>query len=531
MDRRNLSSLFGPGTPLSIEAGLPDRVLLELLGDPAADRPGAFGEIARRYGSLIWAVCRRGLREPADAEDAFQATLVALLEHPGAARKARSLPAWLYGVAVRVCLKLKRTEGRHRARAARSARPESNRPLADSAWVAAARAFDEELARLPASLRTAYLTCDAATESQPELAARLGWSPGTLSARYSRARRRLEAQLVARNLAPALAGAGVLLSAQATSAVPWRLADAVVPLIQSPVAVPALAPAVLLLAKEGVVMGLSKLKLLALSGVAAVGVGLNVGPALVPPAEAQPPGLGGTRDPLVAPPAAPPPVAEPEPPTVKWEYEFAPLPGKPADAQKLLAQKGASGWEFAGTLSGDTVAVFKRSKPGGVRVAGGVTRRRFTEMQTRLSANGEAMTVPVLREETFADPPPFAPAPASPFVDRPTVPFESPVESPRAIPTAPQAPLPPLSALPRNDRAPRPELGDVVLDLPGDLAGSEEFQKLVAGLLERGPNAGAAPPRWAVVGSKLILIDVDAATVARVRKLIEPFAKADGLLG
>ena len=177
MDRRDLNRLFGPGSPHAIEADLPDRVLLDLLVHPQADRPAALAEVARRYAPLVWDVCRRSLREPADAEDAFQATLLALLEHPGRAARARSLPAWLHGVALRISLKLRRTEGRHRARAARSARPEAASAMADSTWVAAARALDEELARLPASLRTAFLTCDQAAEPQAELAARARLAP------------------------------------------------------------------------------------------------------------------------------------------------------------------------------------------------------------------------------------------------------------------------------------------------------------------------------------------------------------------
>lgn len=573
MTDRSLSSLFGPGSPLSHEARLPDRVLLELLSNPDADRAGALAEIARRYGRMIWCVCHRSLREPADAEDAFQATLVALLENPAAARKARSLPAWLYGVTLRVGLKLKRREGRQRARDAKSARPEATLPVADSTWTAAAQALDEEVARLPASLRTAYLACESAAESHAELAARLGWNAGTLSARYSRARRRLEAKLIGRNLAPGLAGVGVLATVQTTSAVPWALADSVMRLAQTPVPAAVVAPAVILLAKEGVVMGLSKLKLAALGGVAAVGVGLNVGPLVLPPVEAQAVPVAAPGGEGVAPAASKPvapPTAAVEAVAGQWEYEFAELPADLAGVKALLSAKGKAGWEIAGTVAGD-VAVMpkigvnagdreelenaykaaalrvelaktnidtvekmraenKASDSGGVfpkelgivRAELGLAEMAVTEIKERLTRTartpGQATSAKTVA--VFKRPAATAGGVASRPDDLPP-PTHLPLLTGRGVPS-----IPPLSAVPPP---PQPfaqlvpgnaAVSDIVLDLPAELAANAEFKNLLKSLLNSGE-----PVAWSIVGSKLILLEVDAATVGRVKKLIEPFAK------
>ena len=60
-------------------------------------------------GALVLAVCRQLLADPNDVDDAFQATFLVLIRKAGSVRRPGSLASWLYGVAYRTALRLKRT--------------------------------------------------------------------------------------------------------------------------------------------------------------------------------------------------------------------------------------------------------------------------------------------------------------------------------------------------------------------------------------------------------------------------------------
>src|SRR5438270_13046313 len=80
---RNLDLIVNAGSV----AGMTDA---ELLRRFASRRDGAaevaFEALVSRHGSMVLGVCRHVLREPSDADDAFQATFLALV------RKAGSVP-------------------------------------------------------------------------------------------------------------------------------------------------------------------------------------------------------------------------------------------------------------------------------------------------------------------------------------------------------------------------------------------------------------------------------------------------------
>ena len=66
-------------------------------GGEAADE--AFEALVARHGPMVLEVCRNILRDPHDAQDAFQATFLVLASRAAAIRRGEALAGWLLGVA------------------------------------------------------------------------------------------------------------------------------------------------------------------------------------------------------------------------------------------------------------------------------------------------------------------------------------------------------------------------------------------------------------------------------------------------
>jgi RNA polymerase sigma factor (sigma-70 family) len=169
----------------------------------------AFELLVRRHAELVWAVCRSA--HPGDhqtAEDAFQATFLALARKAGSVR-GPSVAGWLFRVARNAAVRAKR-------------RPDS--PLSDEVAVVptdraesteVVRIVSEEVDRLAAKFREPVLLCFYEGFSHAQAAERLGWAVGTVASRLARAKDRLRDRLTRRGVALPAAGIGALVGGSA----------------------------------------------------------------------------------------------------------------------------------------------------------------------------------------------------------------------------------------------------------------------------------------------------------------------------
>src|SRR5947207_2945123 len=83
-------------------SALSDAQLLERF--VASGDGAAFELLVWRHERLVFGLCRRLLRDVHDAEDAFQATFLALARKAGSIARREALACWLYQVAYRTAL-------------------------------------------------------------------------------------------------------------------------------------------------------------------------------------------------------------------------------------------------------------------------------------------------------------------------------------------------------------------------------------------------------------------------------------------
>jgi RNA polymerase sigma factor (sigma-70 family) len=197
---------------------LSDGELLELFA--ARREEAAFEALVRRHGAMVLGVCRRLLRHPQDAEDAFQATFLVLARRASAVRKHESVGSWLYGVAYRVALKARARDAR---RLACEREVEAMPPVGpvDQVLGQEVRAvLDEELARLPERYRATLVLCGLEGKSQEEAARELGWPAGSMSRWLRRGRELLRQRLLRRGIAVSAAALAAALADGAAEAAP-----------------------------------------------------------------------------------------------------------------------------------------------------------------------------------------------------------------------------------------------------------------------------------------------------------------------
>src|SRR5262249_21827615 len=142
---------------------------------------GAFAELVERHGACVWAVCRRGLGQGEDAEDAVRPVLLIRGRRAAAIRKRESVGSWLHGTAYRTAMKVRRAATRRQARERHAGAAAPEPPPPDQAAARELqRLLDEEVARLPEKYRTPFVLCCLEGRTRAQAAHELGWGEGTV---------------------------------------------------------------------------------------------------------------------------------------------------------------------------------------------------------------------------------------------------------------------------------------------------------------------------------------------------------------
>ena len=270
---RQFQRLFAVGTA----SGLTDDQLLARFVSQSDD--AAFEALVERHGPMVLSVCRGVLKDPNDAQDAFQATFLVLVRKARSIRAGSSLGSWLYRVAFNMSIQINSEAARRQRvekRAGELATPmKKDHELGDDL----VPALYEEVSRLPEKYRLPVVLCHLEEMTHAQAAQQLGWTEGTVRGRVARAREKLRRRLARRGLAlsvGAMAGALAERSASAASAaVPAAWIDGTVKAAmaiaagQSVAAGVVSAPAVVLSARMVRSLSMTNLKLTAASLLAA----------------------------------------------------------------------------------------------------------------------------------------------------------------------------------------------------------------------------------------------------------------------
>jgi RNA polymerase sigma factor (sigma-70 family) len=182
---------------------------------------GAIEALVRRHAPMVWGVCRRLLRNPQDAEDAFQATFLVLVRKAASIVPRGMVANWLHGVAYQSAVRVRAAAARRSARERQMT--EMSEPAAPEPdlWNELQPLLDQELNRLPARFRAVILLCDLEGKTRKETALHLGVPEGTVAGWLARARAMLARRLSRHGLGvSAGALAGVLSQSPASACVP-----------------------------------------------------------------------------------------------------------------------------------------------------------------------------------------------------------------------------------------------------------------------------------------------------------------------
>jgi RNA polymerase sigma factor (sigma-70 family) len=195
---------------------LTDKELLEYFVDH--DIEAAFNEFVDRHGQMVLSICLSVVANRECAEDAFQATFLALVRNARRLRNATSISGWLCRVARNAAIKASQ-QRRKRERQLETSEPTIDLdPLEHLAAREVVLSLAEELEAISSRYREALTLFYFESLTRREIADRMGCTEKAVKSLLQRGKQLLRNRLMRKGIVPAM----VVLSVQAIS----RIADA-----------------------------------------------------------------------------------------------------------------------------------------------------------------------------------------------------------------------------------------------------------------------------------------------------------------
>jgi RNA polymerase sigma factor (sigma-70 family) len=179
-----------------------EQLIDQFLTGPKEDSERAFTTLVKRHGPMVLGVCRHVLHQDQDAEDAFQATFLALARRAGTIRNRQILGCWLFEVAYRNAIRARKCLARSRSWKELHEIHEVEERHSDPVNAASREELRllvrAEVDGLPTKYRSLVLHTYMEGMSNEQVARLLQCPVGTVKGRLSRARDALRARLSGR---------------------------------------------------------------------------------------------------------------------------------------------------------------------------------------------------------------------------------------------------------------------------------------------------------------------------------------------